>query len=124
MKEDFDNYENIIYEIAKSIYNAYVARYIRKQYVIVPKEEFEVIKQCHSWHLSNRAENTINLDRVIKILNSQPVTNMNHMIRRFRMENQKSTVVPRTVSSAVNSPVINPEPVVLRFPATILKKRN
>lgn len=116
----FDDYENTIYDVARSIYRAYVQRFIKKHYVTVPKEEYQVINECHAWHLTDRENNRINLDRVIQMLNKQPPTNLNHMIRRFKIEQaKKQTTVPRTVSgsrnnSATNSPAVGPEPTVLK----------
>lgn len=119
----FDDYENIIYDIATGIYRAYVQRFIKKHYVTVPKEEYQVINECHLWHLADRTNNRVNPDRVIQMLNKQPPTNLNHMIRRFKIEQaKKHTTVPRTVrgsrnNSAVNSPAITgsvgPEPTIL-----------
>lgn len=89
MTETFDEYENTIYEIARSIHNSYIQRFIKKRYVTVPREEFQVVRECHDWHLSDRENNRISLDRVIRTLNKQPPTNLNHMIRRFKTEEAK-----------------------------------
>lgn len=87
----FDDYENIIYQVGKNIHKAYFERFIRNQYIKVPPEEFAVIKMCHSWHLENRAENKINLNKVLEFLNKQPATNINKMIRRFYNEQKEKT---------------------------------
>ncbi len=79
----FEEYENIIYNISKQIHKAYFDRFIKNEYVKVPPEEFNVIKYCHSWHLEDRINNKINLNKVIEILNQQQPTNINKMIRRF-----------------------------------------
>lgn len=86
MKPAFEEIETNIYNVAKIIYKAYVDRFIKKSYVTVPKEEFAVIKECHLWYLSNRAENRVSLEKIIRILNNQPATRINHMVRRFKME--------------------------------------
>jgi hypothetical protein len=85
----FDEYENTIYDISQFIYRAYVQRFIKKRYVTVPREEFQVIKDCHTWHLTDRGENRITSEQVIKVLNQQSPINLNHMIRRFRTEEVK-----------------------------------
>ena len=85
----FDEYENTIYNIAKSIYSSYVQRFIKKRYVSVPKEEFLIIKECHTWYMSNREENRISLDKIVGVLNEQTPTNLNHMIRRFKLEKSR-----------------------------------
>jgi hypothetical protein len=78
----FDDYENIIYDVANDIKNAYVERFIKKNYITVPSEEYQVIKECHSWHLDDRITNKINYDKVLDILNKQPPTNLNRMIKK------------------------------------------
>jgi len=119
----FDHYEKILYEIACGIHKAYVRRYINKTYVNVPHLEYQVMNECHTWYLSDRKTNRVNLDRVIRILNKQTPTHLNHMIHNFKIEQaNKESTVPRTVrsrdNSATNSPAIvgsvAPEPTVLR----------
>lgn len=84
--ESFDMYEKYIYDIANEITKAYVERFIKKNYVTVPVEEFLVIKDCHNWHLADRQVNKISLNKVIDVLNTQPPTNINRMIRKRIME--------------------------------------
>jgi hypothetical protein len=116
MRETFDDYENTIYEIARSIYRAYVQRFIKKRYVTVPREEYQVVNECHAWHLSDRENHRISLDKIIGMLNKQPPTNLNHMIRRFKTEQAQKIVQPRAhkgspaVTGLVGGPV---EPLVL-----------
>ena len=78
-----DRLENSIYEISKSIYRSYVQRYIKKRFVSVPKEEFAVIRSCHSWHEENRQSNRITLNKVIEVMNEQSATSLNQMVRRY-----------------------------------------
>jgi hypothetical protein len=82
----FEEYENIIYSIAQNIYNSYIARFIKKKWVTVAGEEFNVIRECHSFHEQDRKKNRISLAKVIEILNKQTPTNLNKMIRRFQNE--------------------------------------
>ena len=84
--ETFDEYENTLYDIARSIYRSYVHRFIKKQYVTVPREEYAIIRECHEWHLSNRTDNRISIDHMVRIMNKQSPTHLNHMIRRFKLE--------------------------------------
>lgn len=79
----FEEYENNIYNISKQIHKAYFDRFIKNEYVKVPPEEFNVIKECHNWHLEDRVNNKINLNKVIEVLNAQQPTNINKMIRRL-----------------------------------------
>ena len=115
MSNIFDDYENTIYELARDIYKSYVQRFIKKRYVTVPREEFNVIRTCHSWHLAARDENRISLVKVIEVLNTQSPTNINHMIRRYKSEQlrkkEAGTTRPRKESfhSTKNSPLMDYE---------------
>jgi len=82
----FEEIENSLFDIAKSIYNSYVQRFIKKRFVTVPTEEFGVIRECHSWHEEDRAANRISIEKVILALNNQRPTSLNRMIRRYRNE--------------------------------------
>ena len=42
--DTFDDYENTIYDVARSINNNYIRRFIKKKYVTVPTEEYVVRK--------------------------------------------------------------------------------
>ena len=92
MVKNFEDYEDILYNVGKIIYESYVNRYIKKQYVSLPKEEFLVMKSCHSWHLENRRTNRMSIDIVMNVINEQYPTNLNRMIKRFtnniRMKNK------------------------------------
>lgn len=112
----FDEYENILFDIARSIYRSYVQRFIKKRYVTVPREEFAVIREFHSWHLNDRKHNRISIDKVIEVMNTQSPTHLNHMIRRYKLEqtrqkNQQTSDRPRedsvrSAKSFEKSPVV------------------
>jgi hypothetical protein len=87
--EAFNEYENILYEIAINIHRAYINRFISKRYVTVPTEEFAVIRECHAWHISDRVNHRISIDKVIDVLNTQRPTTLNKMIRRYRIDQSK-----------------------------------
>lgn len=113
--ETFDEYENALFEIAHNIYRSYVQRFIKKRYVTVPREEFSVIRECHSWHLNDRKNNRISITKVIEVLNTQSPTHLNHMIRRYKIEKSRQNNQPtlnirpradsvRSVKSSEQSP--------------------
>ena len=85
MEKTFNDYEDSLFHIAQYIYNAYVDRFIKKTFVTVPREEFGIIRECHSWHIKDRGNNRISRDYVINALNRQSPTNLNRMIKRFKM---------------------------------------
>lgn len=115
MADTFDDYENILYCVAKNIYHAYVQRFIKKRYVTMPREEFVVIRECHSWHEQNRADNRISLNKVIEILNKQTPTNLNRMQRRFRLEEIKKEEAEKQERKSTSDRVI---------PLLLTKKRS
>ena len=116
LQSTFEEIENSIYDISKTIYTAYVQRFIKKRFVTVPAEEFAVIRECHKWHEEDRVVNRISVDKVINIFNQQTPTNINRMIRRFRTEKdtkvvQQKVTEERTKSGTVPStPVSSPPP--------------
>lgn len=85
----FDQYENILYNKAKEINNAYVNRFIKKNYVTVPVEDYIVISSIHSWHCSDRTNNKVNMEKVIEILNEQTPNNLNRMIKKIIYGNKE-----------------------------------
>jgi hypothetical protein len=78
----FDRYEDALYDIALFIKNSYVKRHIKKEYVTVPPEEYNVMKACHQWHIEDRDRHHISFQKVIEVLNEQEPTKLNKMIRR------------------------------------------
>jgi hypothetical protein len=84
--DQFQNYENMLYAFAKVIYDSYVKRFIKRQFVTLPKEEYTIMRACHAWHLEDRSKNRMNLRKVIEKMNEQPPTILNKMIRRKMQE--------------------------------------
>jgi hypothetical protein len=84
--DQFESYENTLYGFAKTIYDAYVKRFIKRQFVTLPKEEYTIMRACHSWHLEDRGKNRMNLRKVIEKMNAQSPTTLNKMIRRKMQE--------------------------------------
>ena len=102
----FEDYENALYAIAQNIYNSYVDRFIKKKWVTVAAEEFNVIRACHSFHEQDRMQNRISIKKVIEILNQQSPTSLNKMIRRFKNEK----VRPVEEHNRVNTNQVNNKP--------------
>jgi hypothetical protein len=110
MEDIFNDYENTLYDIAMGIFNAYILRYMKKKHTIVPQEEFQVLKECHNWYMEDRNERRVTLECVIRAMNTQSPTALNHMIRRFKTELKKGDEsFPRNCKdtrSSHNSPSI------------------
>ena len=83
--DSFDEYEDLLYDAAKKINFYYIRRFIKKKYITVPKDEYNIMKLCHEWHKENRVENRISLRKVIEILNAQQSSSsLNRIIRRAK----------------------------------------
>lgn len=67
----FVGYENTIFKIARDIHSAYLNRFVHKNKVIVPDEEYQIMRECHGWHISDRENNKVTLEVILFIL-SQP----------------------------------------------------
>jgi hypothetical protein len=100
MVEHFVEYENILYRIAKNMFSTYIKRHIKGVWSTLPKEDYRVDRICHLWHKENPKANRVSLEKVIEVLNQQPATNLNKMIRRYK-EELKSTA--ENVSTAAHT---------------------
>lgn len=83
MRETFNTYERYLQEISRNIYDAYVNRFIKKQFVSMPAEDFAVMKELHTWHEQDRVKNRVSFFLVAKKLDEQHPTNLNRMIHRL-----------------------------------------
>jgi len=77
---EFLDTEKNINSIISNIYTAYVNRFIKKQYTTVTKDEFNVVRECHSWHLSDKTNNKISIQKVTEVFNQQSPVNINRML--------------------------------------------
>jgi len=79
----FLTYENTIFQIAKYIHFSYMERFVNKKQVVVPKEEYHIIRECHGWHIQDRTNNKVSLAVVVSFL-TQPrfVSLLNFLIKK------------------------------------------
>jgi len=91
--ETFNYYEKLISQVAVFIHRAYTRRFIKKEYVEVPQEEYGVIRECHEWHRADRDRNKVTLGKVVSVLNTQNATKLNTMIGRIKT--QELNVLPK-----------------------------
>jgi len=85
----FEEYERILYERACFIYEKYVDRFINKQIAITTPDEYQIVRACHGWHISNRQSNKVNLNVVIHFMNQQSPTLLNKIIRNVKVNKMK-----------------------------------
>jgi hypothetical protein len=79
---EFDEYEQLLQDIAKKIHNAYMQRFIHKQFVSVPVGEYVVIKVAHEWFWADREKRRVTFHVIRDILNEQSATSLNQMIKK------------------------------------------
>ena len=80
---DFHKYENLLLGAIKMIHQCYFARFIRKEYSVVPPELFYIVRECHTWHLSDRDNNKVNMEVVRQTLNRQNASVLLRIIKRM-----------------------------------------
>lgn len=97
MESTFVEMEEILAKVARYIHKSYLDRFVRKQHVVIPREEYQVVKECHSWHIANRETNKVTLERVRRVMDTQSPSNLNHMIRHFRMQQQQLNTAPESL---------------------------
>lgn len=103
----FEEYENTLYDIAKMLYRTYVQRFIKKNYTTLPQQEFIVVSECHKWHIEDRVNNKITLEKVIQILNKQSAISLNHMIKRYKTEQFQKRDVNVTPTRIFKTPLVD-----------------
>ena len=84
--KNFEEYENILYDTSKRIYDAYVRRYIKREFMTLPPEEYKIMSQAHEWYLQNKTTNKITYNKIIDIMNSQEPTKLNRIIRNIKLD--------------------------------------
>jgi hypothetical protein len=68
--------------IVEFIYRNYVDRYIRKQWVKVDQEEYNVMRECHNLYMEDREKNRISRGMVLWKVNELPASKLNQIIKR------------------------------------------
>lgn len=68
----FVSVETTLMQIAFMIHAAYVNRFVKKHYVVLPAREYTLLKACHSHYLADREKNRITLPVVHSILHQHP----------------------------------------------------
>ncbi len=79
----FNNVEKSIHNLAKKLHLMYMDRFINKNIVQLPKEEFVFLSKCHEWHIQNRKSNIVTFDKVKSQLDVTPFYYVEIMLGRF-----------------------------------------
>lgn len=92
-KETFFNMEVTIREICNHVLEAYINRYIRKQYVVLPVEQFIVLSEVHKWYLQDKDNHRVNIMIVMETFNKQNAPTINRMIKKFIFDKNKAIIL-------------------------------
>lgn len=79
--EVFDEIENRIHNITRYIHESYISRFISKRYTVVDQDCYRVIKECHSWHISDRKNNIVTSDKIMYVINALNPSVLNRMVK-------------------------------------------
>tara|TARA_Y100001972_G_scaffold124729_1_gene174527 strand:+ start:901 stop:1950 length:1050 start_codon:yes stop_codon:yes gene_type:complete len=82
--EGFNIYEELIHTISRKLFNEYMNRYIKHNFKQISPSEHHILKQCHNWHHENKSENKMSKDKIYEIINKQPATLINSLIKLYR----------------------------------------
>jgi hypothetical protein len=80
--DEFNEYEQLLQDISKKIHNAYMNRFIHKQFVSVPVGEYVVVKTAHKWFWDDRDNRRVTFHVIRDIMNEQSATSLNQMIKK------------------------------------------
>lgn len=64
----FEEIENILENISYQIHKNYVNRYINHNYVNVPQPEYFILQKAHEWHLQDRYNNRVYLEKIKELV--------------------------------------------------------
>lgn len=81
----FKRVEITLDKIASYIYNAYIRRFIRKEFAEVPQQEYQVIRACHAYFLDNKSKGVqtqMTLEKVKEKLELTPPFYLWQMVER------------------------------------------
>lgn len=91
----FDHIEYILSLITNTIYKSYVDRYIKRRHVVVPKEEYKIMKECYDWYCSDNRRR-ISRRVIMNILNRQSSQFLNLLIKNYTSDRRSQNVNNQT----------------------------
>lgn len=84
---DFDLYEGYLNRASKSIHDAYIRRFIKKEHVRVSQAEFAVVRTAHSWFMdgyNTGNRNIVTADVIRQIVDEQNPTTLNQIVKKIK----------------------------------------
>jgi hypothetical protein len=73
-KELIKDIEEKILALAQKLHQSYAKRFIRKEYIVVNKHYFYMMRLAHMWHIQNRTSNVVSVQTFLTLLDKQQPT--------------------------------------------------
>ena len=70
-KELVKDIEEKILVLAQKLHQSYSKRFIRKEYIVVNKHYFYMMRLAHVWHIQNRSTNVVSVQTFLTLLDKQ-----------------------------------------------------
>lgn len=84
--DEFKNIEVILNDICKNIFKKYLARYVYKQFAILPPSQYKIITKLHQLY-KTKSINKVTYDEVVKVVDTLPSNELYSIIKNY--ENNK-----------------------------------
>ena len=81
--EEFKDIENILTDVSKNVFKKYLARYVYKQFAILPSCQFKIITKLHQLFRS-KTITKVTYDEVVKVINTLPSTELYNIIKNYQ----------------------------------------
>lgn len=83
---EFNQYERTLNELKHYIYNCYVTRYMKRQFLQLPPEQHYLVKLCHNWYHTNGRKEKVTLTKINEILNQQDEFYILKLLKNFKRQ--------------------------------------
>lgn len=104
----FAEIEQEISKMVKWLHSLYINRYIRKQIVELPKEDFVAIQNLHNWHCADRSNNIVTRRVVEDHVNATPYFYLVPILNRLR---KPTVTTPEVAPSVAEQAVVDTPPI-------------
>ncbi len=81
--DEFKNIEVILNDICKNVFKKYLARYIYKQFAILPPSQFKIITKLHQLYKS-KSITKVTYDEVVKVVDNLPSNELYNIIKNYQ----------------------------------------
>ena len=95
-REIFEQIDKELEKIAIILHKIYMKRYVwnKGMYLKLPKEDHIFLTKCHEWHITNRSENKVYLEKIKEFLKDVEYYYVYAIIRRLRKKFYNELLAP------------------------------